>query len=83
MAYNFQTNIALCGYQVYKNVIGDNAKAGDNVTVKLETGNESIKIGPSCCVIKAMLGKPAQLKTVGHIPRKISRHAYFFKGREW
>lgn len=42
MVYNFQAKIALRGYQVCKNVIGDNMKAGDKVSVELETDNESI-----------------------------------------
>ena len=42
----------------------------DKVTVKLETGKESIKRDPYCCAIKAMVGNSMQLKTVAHIPRK-------------
>ena len=52
------------------------------MTVELETDNETIKIGPYCCAFEAMVENSTQLKTVGHIPRDISRHAYFFQKEE-
>ena len=42
------------------------------------------KIDPYYCAIKAMVDIPPRLKTVGHVPREISRHIFFFfKRREW
>ena len=80
MAYKFQAKIVSRGYHVYKN-IWDTEKAGDEVIVELETNK---KINAYFCVIKAIVGNPAQLKTVGHILRKISRYGYFLSnGREW
>ena len=49
-----------------------------NVEIKLKTDEKSIEIDPYCCSIKAMVGRPQQLKTVGHILREISRHVSFF-----
>lgn len=82
MAYKFQSKIASCGYHIYKNVIWDNVKPGDKVTVEIESNNVSKRIDPYCCAVKAMAGNPIQLRTVGHIPREISRHVYFFLKEE-
>ena len=35
-----------------------------------------------CCAIKAMVDKPPRLKTVGHVPREISRHIFLFLKEE-
>ena len=82
MAYTVQTKIASRGYHVYKNVNWGNAKEGDKVTIEIETDKESKKIDPYCCSIKAMIGNPKQIATVGHIPREISRHVYYFLKEE-
>ena len=50
--------------------------------IELETDEKSKEIDPYCCSIKAMVGLPQQLKTVGHISREISRHVYFFLKEE-
>ena len=52
-------------------------KTTDKVTVKLETGKESIKRDPYCCAIKAMVGNSMQLKTVAHIPSKFQDRGIF------
>ena len=54
----------------------------DSVSVEIETNEESKKVDPYRCVIKALVGQPPQLKTVGHIPREISRHVFFFLKEE-
>ena len=77
MGYEFQAKIDLRDYHFKKNVILDNKKAGDKMTVEQETDNESIKIDPYCCASKALIGNSSQLKTIGDIPRAISRHADF------
>ena len=82
MAYSFQAQVAARGYHVYRNLTWCNVKQGDLVTVEIETNEESKKVDPYSCAIKAMVGQPPQLKTVGHIPREISRHVFFFLKEE-
>ena len=49
---------------------------GQEISVQVETNEDSKKVDPYCCAIKAMVfGK---LETVGHIPREVSRHTYFY-----
>ena len=46
--------------------------------VEIETNKDAIKIDPYACEIHVK-GKHFDVtKTVAHIPREISRHAYFF-----
>ena len=52
-------------------------KTSDKVTVKLETGKESIKRDPYCCAIKTKVGNSMQLKTVAHIPSKLQDMGIF------
>ena len=59
-----------------------NANQGDFVTVEIETNKVSKKIDSYCCSVKAMVGIPPRLKTVGHVPREISRHIFFFVKEE-
>ena len=80
MAYSFNATVAARGYHVYKSTTWVEAKVGDKVRVEIETGEESKKIDPYCCAIKASVDQ--QVKTVGHIPREISRHVYFFLKEE-
>lgn len=68
--------------QVCKNVIGDNVKAGDKVSVELEIDNESIKTGPYYYATKAIVGKPAQLKQLATFREKSQDTHSFSKGRE-
>ena len=82
MAYSFQAKVAARGYHVYKYTTWEDAKIGDKVLIELNTDEKSKEIDPYCCSIKAMVGLPQQLKTVGHIPREISRHVYFFLKEE-
>ena len=48
--------------------------AGEKVTIEIETNKDSTKIDTCFCAVKAMVGNPAKLATVGHIPRESSRH---------
>ena len=82
MVYTFQAKIAARGYHVYKNLAWSNAKQGDFVTVEIQTDKESKIIDTYCCAIKAMVDIPPRLKTVGHVPREISRHIFFFLKEE-
>ena len=46
--------------------------------MEIKTDKESKKIDPYCRVIKAIVDIPPRLKTVGHVPREISRRIFFF-----
>ena len=46
--------------------------------MEIETDKKSKKIDPYCWAVKAPADTPPRLKTVGHVPRKISRHIFFF-----
>jgi len=78
MAYSFESIIASRGYHVYKETSWSNAKVGDEVKVELETNPKSIAKDPYSCAIKAKHEYFVGWKTVGHIPREISRYVYFF-----
>ena len=81
MGYSFQAKIPARGYYIYKNLAWNNAKQGYFVTVEIETDKESKKLDPYCCAMKAMVDIP-RLKTIGHMPRVISRHMFFFLKEE-
>ena len=74
--------MAARGFHVYRNITWTDVKQGDSVSVEIETNEESKKVDPYSCAIKALVGQPPQLKTVGHIPREISRHVFFFLKEE-
>ena len=76
--YSFKAKIASRGYHVFKETSWSNAKEGDEVKVELETNKSSKKIDPYACAIRAEEEYFKGWKTVGHIPREISRHVYFF-----
>ena len=74
--YSLKAKIASRGYHVFKETSWSNAKEGDEVKVELETNKSSKKIDPYPIRAKEEYFKG--WKTVGHIPREISRHVYFF-----
>ena len=76
MAHSFDTIIASRGYHVYKETSWSNAKVGDEVKVEIETSD------PYSCAITAKHDYFVGWKTVGHIPREISRYVYFFIKQE-
>ena len=76
--YSFKAKIASRGYHVFKETSWSNAKEGDEVKVDLETNKSSKKIYPYACAVRAKEEYFKGWKTVGHIPREISRHVYFF-----
>ena len=82
MVYSFKAQVAARGFHVYRNIARTAVKQGDSVWVEIETNEESKKVDPYSCGIKALVGQPPQLKTVGHIPREISRHVFFFLKEE-
>ena len=78
MAYSFKAQVAARGFHVYRNITWTDVKHGDSVSVEIETNEESKKVDPYSYAIKGLVGQPPQLKTVGLIPREISRHVFFF-----
>ena len=57
-------------------------KQEDFRLAKIETNEESKKVDPYSCAINAFVGQFPQLKTVGHIPRDIHGHVFFFLKEE-
>ena len=71
-----QATVATQGYHIYKNATWDQAKVGDKVLVEIESDKKSKEIDPYYCFIRTSVNQ--QIETVGHIPREISSHIYFF-----
>ena len=61
---------------MYKEATWRNAMENEKVTVAIESNEASKQIDPHCCAIQIKSGE--SVVTVGHIPREISRHCYFF-----
>lgn len=78
MEYSFEAIIASRGYHVYKELSWADATAGEEVKVELETNHMSIAKDPYSCAIRAKHKYFIGWKTVGHIPRELSRYVYFF-----
>ena len=72
MSFSFQTKVGSRAFQIYKNTTWENVNIGQEISVQLETNEDSKKIDPYCCAIKTMFS--GKLETVGHIPGKVSRH---------
>ena len=64
------------GFHIYKNTTWENVNIGHQISVQLETNEDSKKIDPYCCVIKTMVS--GKLETLGHIQREVSRHTCFY-----
>ena len=76
MCFSFQTKVASRGFHIYKNATWENVNIDQEISVQLETNEDSKMIDPYCCAIKTMVS--GKLETVGHIPREVSRHTYFY-----
>ena len=76
MSFSFQTKVASCGFHICKNTTWENLNISQEISVQLETNEDSKKIDPYCCAKNTMVS--GKLETVGHIPREVSRHAYFY-----
>ena len=63
---------------MYRNSTWQNVKSGDKVKVKIKTNKPSKSIDPYACTIKIKHKFFDTWLTVGHIPKEISRHCYFF-----
>ena len=57
---------------------GSDATAGEEVKVELETNHRSIAKDLYSCAIRVKHKYFIGWKTVGHIPRELSRYVYFF-----
>ena len=64
------------GFHIYENTTWENVNIGQQISVQLETNEDSKKIDPYCCVIKTMVS--GKLETLGHIQREVSRHTCFY-----
>ena len=63
---------------MYRNSTRQNAKSGEKVKVEIETNKLSTSIDPYACATKIKYKFFDTWLIVGHIPREISRHCYFF-----
>ena len=76
--FSFDKRIASRGYHVYRNSSSKNAKAGQRLKVEKKTSATSKSIDPYACAFKIKNRFLDNWITVGHIPREILRHCYFF-----
>ena len=77
MAYSFQFKVAALCYHIYKNTTWEEAIIVSRILIELETDERYKKIDPYCCSVKAIVSLSQQMKTMGHIPKEISRYLYF------
>ena len=73
MSFSFQRKFASRGFHIYKNTTCENVNIGLEISVQLETHEDSKQIDPYCCAMVS-----GKLETVGHIPREVSSHIYFY-----
>ena len=76
--YPFDCKVVSRGYRVYRNSTWQNVKSGGKVKVKIKTNKPSKSIDPYACTIKIKHKFFDTWLTVGHNPREISCHCYFF-----
>ena len=76
--FSFDSEIAFRGYHVYRNSTWQNAKSGHKLKVERDTNKSSKSIDPYASAIKIKHQFFDTWLTVGHIPRELSRHCYFF-----
>ena len=67
MSFSFQTKAASRWFHIYKNTAWENVNIVQEISVQLETNEDSKNIDPYCCAIKTVVS--GKLETVGHIPR--------------
>ena len=76
--YSFKAKIASGEYHVFIETTRNKVKEGYTVRVNLETNKLSKKVDPYTYAIREKNQFFNLWKTVGHIPREISRHVYYF-----
>ena len=69
MSFSFETKVTSRGFHVYKNPAGENVNIDQEISVQLETNENSKRIDPYCCALKTMVS--GKLETVGHIPTEV------------
>jgi hypothetical protein len=74
----FEAVVASRGYHVYKNTSWSEARTGEFVKVEVETSRSSKREDPYACAIRTKHFYYDVWRTVGHIPREISRHVFYF-----
>ena len=67
MSFSFQTKVASRWFHIYKNTAWENVNIVQEISVQLETNEDSKNIDPYCCAIKTVVS--GKLETVGHIPK--------------
>ena len=77
---SFTAKIGSRGFHVYRETSWQGAHVGQKVTVEIEDNALSKEIDPYCCAIN--INENGRLVTVGHMPREISRHVFFFLSSE-
>ena len=55
MIFSFQTKVASRGFHIHKNTTWENVNVGQEISVQLETNEDSKKIDPYCCALKTMV----------------------------
>ena len=76
ISFNFQTKVASRGFHICKDATWENVNIAQEISVQLETNEDSKKIDPYCCAIKTMVS--GKLEAVDYTPREVSRHTYFY-----
>ena len=79
-SFSLQARVASRGYHVYKETTWTNAMENEKVTVAIESNETSKQADPYCCAINIKSGE--SVVTVGHRPREIYGHCYFFLKEE-
>ena len=74
--YSFEAKIASDSYGVYKETFWSKVRDGGEVKVELETSERSKNVDLYAFAVCAKEEYFKGQKTVGHIPRRISRHLY-------
>ena len=75
MLFSFHEVIYSRGYHVYRNESWKNIYEGQSVEVSQDVGNTK---DPYCCKITIKLISKLTRTTLGHVPRELSRYAWFF-----
>ena len=76
--YSFQSKIASRGYPVYKETSWSKVRDDKEVKVELETSQNFKQVDSFACAVRVKEGYFKGWKTVGHIPKQIFRHVYYF-----
>ena len=55
MSFSFQTKVPSRGFHIYKNTVTwENVNVGQEISVQLETNEDSKKVDPYCCDINGL-----------------------------